>query len=172
MAPINRQEFLDSNFMPNELYQAERAWFVLFNFIKSNKLKDVIAGSGSLSEAWKTINESFSPQTPGREIDLFSDLVNASMPTDGNPISLYAHLSSITFHQTSAFIKDPTVVEYIHRILLHMTLFSTLPKTYEAEMRAIRVDASKSHLDPAHVKRVISDRNQFLERAKKKPRQQ
>lgn len=50
-----------------------------------------------------------------------------------------------------------------------MELVSALPKSLEAEVRALRVDVSKGRSDPAHVRCVISDRFHFLERAKKNP---
>ena len=56
--------------------------------------------------------------------------------------------------------------------LLNMKLLSALPRLYEAEVRAMRVDASKGTLDRDHLKRVMSDRQQHLERVKKKPRHQ
>ena len=127
--------------------------------------------AGSPSEAWKTLNDWFNPQTPGREVDLFFDLINASMPSDGNPIKLYARLINIC-HQLSSNMEDPGVVRFVRNNLLNMKLLSALPRSYEAEVRALRVDASKGTLDRDHVKRVMSDRYQHLERVKKKPRHQ
>lgn len=70
-------------------------------------------------------------------------------------------------------IEDPGVSQYIRSNLLNLKkLSSALPTSYEAEVRALRVDASKGALDRAHVKRVISDQFKHLERAKMKPQYQ
>lgn len=125
--------------------------------------------SDSPTEAWKTMNVWFNPQTTGREINLFSDLVNVDMPADGSPISPYAKVTNVTFRM-SAGVNDPAVVPYIggnlqaeHEIALY------LPTSYEGETRALRVDAPKEDKDSAHAKRVISDRYQFVQRRRKRP---
>lgn len=93
------------------------------------------------------------------------------MPEDGNPVSLYARLT-ITILQMSTNVKDPEVVRYTRGKLLNMSLLSALLKSREGNMRALRVDASKRRLDLEYLKRDISDRSQFLERAKKRPEAQ
>lgn len=89
------------------------------------------------------------------------------MPESGNPISLNGRLKSITF-QMSTNVDDPAVVRYIRGNLLNIKLLSTLPKSHGRKIRSLRVDTSKGYLNAAYVTRVISDRYQFFERAKKR----
>lgn len=107
----------------------------------------MINNSGSPRNAWKALTDWFHPQTLGREIDLFSDLFNARMLPDGNPIRLYARLTLINF-QLSSDVEDPAVVRCSRSNLRNMKMLSALPKSYEAEVSARRVDASTWRLDP------------------------
>lgn len=90
MTPIDRRGLLAAGFHRTEIYRAESTWFALVNPVQDEDLKAVMTEARAPSEAWKAINDWFKPQTPGRQIDLFSDLLNASMPPEGNPIKLYA----------------------------------------------------------------------------------
>lgn len=65
-------------------------------------------------------------------------------------------------------VEDPAVDRHIPDNLLYMRLRSILPESYEGEVRALYVHTSNGRLDPAYVKRVISDRYQLLEQTGKK----
>lgn len=124
--------------------------------------------AGSPSETWKDINGLFTPQTPGRKVGLFSGLVNASIPPEGNPQNLYARLT-IIFHQMPTNIENPGVVQYIRNNLVKMKKFLSASKSFEAEVRALRTNASKGTLVCAHVKRLTSDRFQHWREPKRGP---
>lgn len=69
--------------------------------------------SKSSREAWRIIGESLKSQTPEKAICLILDLIKAQMPEDESPISLYARLTSVTFHVPEN-IEDPALVQYMY----------------------------------------------------------
>lgn len=71
MTSIGRREVSNGGFHQAEIYMAESASFALFNPVQDEHLEAVITEAGSPSDACKAINDWYSLQTPGREIDLF-----------------------------------------------------------------------------------------------------
>lgn len=104
MTPVDRHALLNSGSSRDEIHQAEHAWFALFSLTTDQNSRHVMTESDSITD-W------FHPQTPGREIDLFSDLVHAGMPDDGSPITPRAKLTNVSFRM-SASVDDPAVVRY------------------------------------------------------------
>lgn len=88
MTSVDREALSNFGFSRDEIYRAEHAWFTLFSSTKDQNSRNAMTESDSPSEAWKTINDWFNPQTPGRESDIFSDPVDAGIPEDGDFLTL------------------------------------------------------------------------------------
>ena len=87
-APINRDRERAAGTSDQELAQAELAWCYLIASMTDIHLKSMVMDEGSPTAAWKALNEWFSPKTPGRVLDLFTDFINTSLPPGGSPLEL------------------------------------------------------------------------------------
>lgn len=163
----SRNALLAAGVDEREIYAAEKCILALLSSIEDQTTRSLVAGAGSPSEAWQTLNDWFDPDTFGRDLDLFNDLVEAQMPDGSNPMTFYSRLASITF-KMSTHVKDSGVVKYIRGKLLHMKFLTSLPRSYDVEVQELRIEFSKGTLDSTLVRRVVQDRYMALEREKMK----
>ena len=81
----------------------------------------------------------FAPETPGKEMDLFLQFMNISLPRGGNPIDLRAKPSAIT-NKMAAHIKNEDVIEYVKGQLASMRFLSALPPEYGLQVERLRTE--------------------------------